>query len=49
MLGDDFERWGLALTARNLSGRIDVGRNCDAFSCGYGQRRSAVATATYRW
>lgn len=49
MLGDDFERWGLALNARNLSERIDVGRNCAAYSDGYGQRRSVVATATYRW
>lgn len=49
MLGYDFERWSLALNARNLTDRIYVGRNCDAYSCGYGQRRSLVATATYRW
>ncbi len=49
MVGYDFERWSLALNARNLTDRIYVGRNCDSFSCGYGQRRSLVATATYRW
>ena len=49
MLGYDFEHWALALNARNLTDRIYLGRNCDAYSCGYGERRSLVATATYRW
>lgn len=49
MLGYDFDRWSLALNTRNLTDRIYLGRNCDEYSCGYGQRRSVMATATYRW
>ena len=49
MLGYDFERWSLALNARNLTDRIYVGRSCDTYSCGYGERRKLIATATYRW
>ena len=49
MLGYDFQHWSLALNARNLADKIYVGRNCDSYNCGYGERRRVMATATYRW
>jgi len=49
MVGYDFENWSLALNVRNLTDKIYVGRSCDQYSCGYGERRKVVGTATYRW
>nr|WP_315846213.1 TonB-dependent siderophore receptor [uncultured Achromobacter sp.] len=49
MVSYSYQRWTLAVNARNLTDRIYIGRNCDAYSCGYGERRSVVMTAAYRW
>ncbi|MBR8653594.1 TonB-dependent siderophore receptor [Achromobacter sp. Marseille-Q0513] len=48
MLGYDFERWSLALNVRNLTNKAYIS-NCSAGICRYGDLRTAVATATYRW
>ncbi|UYK75351.1 TonB-dependent receptor [Xanthomonas sacchari] len=49
LLGDDRDRWHLALNARNLADRAYLS-NCDADdNCYYGERRRISATATYRW
>ena len=49
MVSYSYQRWTLAVNARNLTDRIYIGRNCDAYSCGYGERRSVVMTAASRW
>ena len=50
MIGYDIESWSLALNIRNLTNKTYLS-NCDgqAQTCYYGDQRTAVATATYRW
>ena len=50
MIGYDIESWNLALNIRNLINKTYLS-NCDgqAQTCYYGDQRTAVATATYRW
>ncbi|OZI77678.1 TonB-dependent siderophore receptor [Bordetella genomosp. 12] len=49
MLSYGYQHWTLALNVRNLTDRTYIGRNCDAYSCGYGERRTVIMTAAYRW
>lgn len=48
MIGYDFERWSLALNARNLTDKTYYSQ-CSATACYFGEERKVVATATYRW
>lgn len=50
MISYDIENWSLALNLRNLTNKTYLA-NCDgqAQTCYYGDQRSAMATATYRW
>ncbi|KPU92363.1 ligand-gated channel protein [Variovorax paradoxus] len=48
MIGYDFARWSLALNLRNVANKTYFA-NCDSFTCYYGDQRSVLGTATYRW
>ncbi|MGC4244252.1 MAG: TonB-dependent siderophore receptor [Herbaspirillum sp.] len=50
LLGYDFARWSLVLNLRNLTDKRYL-TNCDttASMCYYGDQRSVLATASYRW
>ncbi|WP_395350977.1 TonB-dependent siderophore receptor [Variovorax sp. UC122_21] len=48
MIGYDFDRWSLALNLRNLTNKTYFA-NCDSATCYYGDQRSVIGTATYRW
>jgi iron complex outermembrane recepter protein len=49
MIGYDLGQWSVVLNARNLFDKTYVA-TCDSTTrCVYGQRRSLLATATYRW
>ena len=48
MIGYETGRWNLALNARNLSNKTYIA-NCGYGSCYYGDPRTVVATASYRW
>lgn len=48
MIGYDIGRWSLALNARNLTNKTYIA-NCGYGNCYYGDPRTVVATASYRW
>lgn len=48
MIGYDFERWSLALNARNLTDKTYYSQ-CSATTCYFGEERKVIATASYRW
>ncbi|MGH8081945.1 MAG: TonB-dependent siderophore receptor [Lysobacter sp.] len=48
MAGYDFKPWSLAVNARNLTDKAAIS-TCSYGSCYYGDPRTVVATATYRW
>lgn len=48
MAGYEFERWNLAVNVRNAGDKTYIA-NCGDGSCYYGEPRSVVASATYRW
>ncbi|CAB3637674.1 MULTISPECIES: TonB-dependent siderophore receptor [Achromobacter] len=48
MIGYDIDRWSLALNARNLTNKTYFA-NCGYGNCYYGDPRTVIATASYRW
>ncbi|RBL80524.1 TonB-dependent siderophore receptor [Streptomyces cavourensis] len=48
MVGYDVSHWNLALNVRNLTNKTYIA-NCGYGNCYYGEPRTVVATATYRW
>ncbi|MFY4259445.1 TonB-dependent siderophore receptor [Achromobacter xylosoxidans] len=48
MIGYDVDHWSLALNARNLANKTYFA-NCGHGSCYYGDPRTVIATASYRW
>lgn len=48
MIGYQIKNWTLALNARNLTNKTYIA-NCGYGNCYYGDQRTVVGTATYRW
>jgi iron complex outermembrane receptor protein len=48
MVGYQIQRWNLALNVRNLTNKTYLS-NCSQGDCRYGDLRTVLATATYRW
>lgn len=48
MIGYDVGQWSLALNAQNLIDKTYL-TTCSASTCYYGQQRTVLGTATYRW
>lgn len=48
MIGYQIQRWNLALNVRNLTNKEYLS-NCSQGVCRYGDLRTVMATATYRW
>ncbi len=48
LIGYDINHWNLALNVRNLTNKTYIA-NCGYGNCYYGEPRTVVATATYRW
>lgn len=48
MLGYRLERWDFALNLRNLANKTYL-TNCGYGTCYYADRRTTIATASYRW
>ncbi|WP_144655191.1 TonB-dependent siderophore receptor [Achromobacter dolens] len=48
MIGYQVQGWNLALNVRNLGNKTYLS-NCSAGACRYGDQRTVLATATYRW
>ena len=48
MVGYQMAHWNLALNVRNLGNKSYLS-NCSGGDCRYGDQRTVLATATYRW
>ncbi|CAB3697002.1 Ferrichrome outer membrane transporter/phage receptor [Achromobacter pestifer] len=48
MIGYQIQRWNLALNVRNVTNKAYLS-NCSQGDCRYGELRTVLATATYRW